>query len=130
MAEKKAAMALIVEDEEPIRELLADTLWSEGYSTVEARDGLQAIALLDEMILPTHVPCVVVLDMMLPRASGLEVLEHLKQQAAYVPVVAMSASLPHLAAAQAAGTQATLAKPFDLNQLVAAVEQCAAPATN
>ncbi len=122
MLEKKGPMALVVEDEKPIRELVADTLWHEGYSILEARDGQQAINLLDEVVLPTAAPCVVVLDMMTPRVSGLGVLEHLKACGAKLPVVAMSANPMQLAAARAVGTQATLAKPFDLDQLVAVVD--------
>lgn len=121
MPEKKAPLALVVEDEESVRELIAEVLWNEGYSTVEARDGQQAIELLDEVILPSDAPCVVVLDMMLPLVSGLDVLNHLKERDARVPVVAVSAASMPLAAARATGTNATLAKPFDLNQLVAVV---------
>ena len=78
MPATKAPLALVVDDEESVRELLAEVLWQEGYSTVEARDGQQAIEILDELILPSEIPCVVLLDMMLPRVSGLGVLDHLK----------------------------------------------------
>ena len=64
---------------------------------------------------------------MLPQVSGLGVLDHLKECGSKLPVVAMSASLPALAAARAAGTQATVAKPFDLNHLVTVVECYADP---
>jgi CheY-like chemotaxis protein len=121
MPEKKVPLALVVEDEESVRELVAEVLWNEGYSTVQARDGQQAIELLDEVILPSDVPCVILLDVMMPWVSGLDVLKHLKERGSKLPVVAMSASPMHLAAAQAAGTQATLTKPFDLDQLVAVV---------
>lgn len=125
MADRKAATALIVEDDQRIRELLAYALSNEGYSALRAQDGWRAIQLLDELILPSNVPCVILLDMMLPRVSGLGVLEHLREQGAKLPVVAMSASPMHLAAAQAAGTNATLAKPFDLDDLLKVVaEHC------
>jgi CheY-like chemotaxis protein len=124
MPATKAALALVVEDEDAARELVTEVLWDEGYSTVEARDCRQAIEILDELILPADIPCVVLLDMALPQASGLGVLDHLKERGADLPVVAMSASVPALAAARSAGTQATLAKPFDLNQLVAVLENC------
>jgi CheY-like chemotaxis protein len=129
MLEQKASLALVVEDDEPIRALVADTLWDEGYAVLEAQDGQQAIELLDELILPSDVPCVILLDMMLPRVSGLGVLDHLKERGSKLPVVAMSANLPALAAARAAGTQGTVAKPFDLNHLVAVVECYADPMT-
>jgi two-component system, NtrC family, response regulator AtoC len=122
MPTTKTALALVVEDEDSARELLTEVLWHEGYATVEARDCRQAIEVLDELILPSDIPCVVLLDMMLPQASGLGVLDHLKERGADLPVVAMSGSGPALAAARAAGTQGTLAKPFDLDQLVAMVD--------
>ena len=127
---EKSPVALVVEDDESVRELLADVLSDEGYSTLEARDGEEALQLLDEVILPAKVPCVVLLDMMLPDVSGLGVLDHLKAQGAQVPVVAISANMTQVAAARAAGTRAALAKPFDLNQLVALVAHSCAPANN
>lgn len=125
MPDQKAPTALVVEDDQRIRELVADTLSNEGYSVLRAQDGWQAIQLLDDLILPSAVPCVILLDMMLPRVSGLGVLDHLRNRGATLPVVAMSASPMHLAAAQAAGTHATLAKPFDLDDLLGVVaEHC------
>ena len=117
----KPPLALVVEDDESVRELLTDVLAGEGYSILQAQDGEEAMQLLDELILPANVPCVVLLDMMLPDVSGVGVLDHLRAQGAQVPVVAMSASMAQVAAARAAGTRAALAKPFDLNQLVALV---------
>src|SRR3982751_4968102 len=102
MPAKKAPLALVVEDEESVQELVAEVLWNEGYSTVEARDGQQAIEILDELILPSDIPCVVLLDMMLPQVSGLRVLHHLKERGSDLPVVAMSASRLALAAARSA----------------------------
>ena len=127
MPATKAALALVVEDEDSARELLTEVLWHEGYTTVEARDSRQAIEILDELILPSDIPCVVLLDLMLPQSSGLGVLDHLKERGANLPVVAMSGSGPALAAAHAAGTQATVAKPFDLDHLLAVVECYAHP---
>jgi CheY-like chemotaxis protein len=62
--------------------------------------------------------------MMLPKAGGLEVLGHLSEQGAYVPVVAMSASRHKLQAAIQAGVQETLPKPFDLDKLLQVVGRC------
>ena len=130
MPATKAALALVVDDEDAARELLTEVLWHEGYATVEARDSRQAIEILDDLILPSELPCVVLLDVMLAQSSGLGVLKHLKERGADLPVVAMSGSGPALAAARAAGTRATVAKPFDLNHLVAVVECYADPVAN
>ena len=66
---------------------------------------------------------VVLLDMMLPHESGMEVLRHLAARGADIPVVAMSASNRHLATALTSGVQAILAKPFELERLRALVER-------
>ena len=65
--------------------------------------------------------------MMLPRVDGAAVLRHLTERGEGVPVVAMSASPQHLAAAAASGAQVTLAKPFDLAELLAVVERYCPP---
>src|SRR5688572_13022943 len=74
----KPPLALVVEDDEPLRALLTDVLAGEGYSILQARDGEEAMQLLDEVILPANVPCVMLLDMMLPDVSGVGVLDHLR----------------------------------------------------
>jgi DNA-binding response OmpR family regulator len=73
----KPPLALVVEDDEPLRALLTEVLADEGYSILQARDGEEAMQLLDELILPANVPCVMLLDMMLPDVSGVGVLNHL-----------------------------------------------------
>jgi DNA-binding response OmpR family regulator len=60
----------------------------------------------------------VLLDVMLPRLDGVQVLRSLAEQRSAPPVVAMSASPQHLHAAIAAGAEATLSKPFELNELL------------
>ena len=88
---------------------------------MEARDGGEAIRALEENRPPAGHLCVVLLDMMLPSVDGMSVLHHLAALGAYVPVVAMSASREHLLQAAAAGAQVTVAKPFDLDSLLAVV---------
>ena len=64
----------------------------------------------------------VLLDLMLPDTDGVHVLEQLAAPCGRVPVIAMSASGRHLAAAQSAGADAVLPKPFHLDRLVDLVE--------
>jgi len=120
-------IVLVVEDEPAIRDFLADALRLEGYQVLGAEDGLQAVEMLDRQILPSDQPCAVLLDMMLPRVDGLDVLQHLDERGCQVPVVAMSASREHLAAAQAAGADAVLTKPFDLDHLLDVVVRFCIP---
>lgn len=108
---------LVVEDEPAIRALLVEFLSDEGYAVEGARDGQEALRLLDERG-PSGWPSVVLLDMMLPRMDGAELLRRLRARGLAVPVVAMSASHEALTTALAAGARAAVAKPFDLDGLL------------
>lgn len=79
---------LLVEDEEPLRLVLRDLLERDGYTVVEASDGVQA---LDEM--DRSAPDAVVLDLNLPRLDGFAVLKHLRARpaTARVPVLVLTA---------------------------------------
>jgi two-component system, OmpR family, response regulator ResD len=68
---------LVVDDERTIADVVARYLEHAGYETRVARDGEAALALAAE-----HAPDRVVLDLMLPRVDGLEVMRRLRQQAA------------------------------------------------
>jgi CheY-like chemotaxis protein len=119
---------LLVEDEPAVRELTADILRDEGYDVVEARDGLEALQVIDEHVPFSEHAAVVLLDLMLPKVSGLQVLTHLRQtNDGATPVVAMSASGAHLSQAAMAGANATLAKPFDLSSLLDVIARYCAP---
>ncbi len=114
---------LIVEDESPVRELLAYVLRDEGHDVVEARDGAEALRLLAGYPEPPANVCLILLDMMLPRTGGLQVLQYLAEQGLRVPVIAMSASRRHLQAATAHGARDVVPKPFDLEAVLAIVER-------
>jgi CheY-like chemotaxis protein len=122
---------LVVEDEPPVRELLAYVLRDEGHEVVEARDGAEALSVLDSYVGGAADICIILLDMMLPRVGGLQVLQHLAERGIYIPVIAMSASRRHLEEAETRGAHGVLPKPFDLDAVLAAVEHtCARNHTN
>ena len=109
---------LIVEDEESIREALRDALLSEGYEVLTAADGTQGLALgLKED------PDLVVLDLMLPKLNGTEVLRTLREGGSQVPVLCLTAKsaerdrVAHLVA----GADDYVTKPFSTDELVARV---------
>ncbi|HSA54227.1 MAG TPA: ATPase, T2SS/T4P/T4SS family [Gemmatimonadaceae bacterium] len=79
---------LLVEDEEPLRHVLRDLLEREGYTVVEAGDGIQALDELDR-----SAPDAVVLDLNLPRLDGYGFLSHLRARAgtAHLPVLVLTA---------------------------------------
>jgi type II secretory ATPase GspE/PulE/Tfp pilus assembly ATPase PilB-like protein len=79
---------LLVEDEEPLRRVLKDLLEREGFSVIEAADG---VAALDEV--DRSAPDVLVLDLNLPRLDGYGVLSHLRARnsTASIPVLVLTA---------------------------------------
>ena len=109
-------LLLVVEDDEPIRRLVAAIVLDEpGLHLLEAHDGAEALAAFAKVR-----PDVVLLDLQLPGVDGLEVCRRLKAdpETAGVPVVGFSAGYNE-AGARAAGCDDFVAKPFELQDLVA-----------
>ncbi len=76
---------MIVEDEPELRQLLASYLINDGYSVVEAEDGVAAISLFGRETVD-----LVILDIMIPKIDGYGVCEYVKKQS-NVPVIFLSA---------------------------------------
>jgi DNA-binding response OmpR family regulator len=114
------SIALVVEDDPWIRLLLRDLLTDAGYAVLEASNGSAALRLVQR-----QPPALVLLDLILPEQSGLELLIELKSShaTARVPVIAVSARTDLLARA-AELADAVVAKPFDIEELLAKI--CAA----
>jgi CheY-like chemotaxis protein len=115
-----APVVLIVDDDAAIRALLRELLHEAGYASLEAADGLEAIRLLEDEALRARI-CLVLLDLNMPRADGIAVLQHLAAGRRMVPVVAMSANIGQLLEARRLGVAAALEKPFELDTLLALV---------
>ncbi|MEQ8639447.1 MAG: response regulator [Alphaproteobacteria bacterium] len=83
-----AKKVLIVEDNELNMKLFNDLLEAHGYTTLQTRDGLNALAMARE-----HQPDLILMDIQLPEVSGLEVTRQLKDDAELkaIPVVAVTA---------------------------------------
>lgn len=119
---------LIVDDEVAIREALSMFIQDEGYQTLEAADGEEGVAAARA----SADPLVVLLDFLMPRLNGVEVL-HI---AAHDPTLArhgyilLSARSPYesqkVLAAHPSLRVTALMKPFDLNELSATVAMMAA----
>jgi DNA-binding response OmpR family regulator len=114
-----AAPVLVVDDDPHLRRLLAWALEDEGIAVETAADGYEAIARLAQ-----RRPALVVLDMGLPGRDGYAVADSLR--AAYggtVPILVLTADGRAAAKAQRVGAFAYLPKPFELEELLAAVQR-------
>jgi DNA-binding response OmpR family regulator len=113
---------LVVDDEAPIRELVTHLLQADGFTVLAAPDGSTALHVVDAQ--PVGFACIL-LDLMLPDVSGLEVLGALRARGCTSPVIALSAHRLLLAAAQRAGVMVVVPKPFDGAALLAYVRGAA-----
>ena len=110
-------LVLVVEDDDWIRSLLAELLTDEGYRVLEAADGEVALRLAAE-----HTPDVIVLDLRLPRKSGLDVLTELRsaEATASTPVLVLSGEVDQLTrrllARKAQRADGVMEKPLDLGE--------------
>jgi CheY-like chemotaxis protein len=126
----KPAMAkiLLVDDDPLVRASLADVLSEDGHVVAEANngnDGLEALA--------REAFDLVVLDILMPERDGIETIRAIRKSSATLPVLAISGGsrvgwcdFLHLAAQF--GASATLAKPFEANELVCCVARLLEPA--
>ena len=109
--------ALIVEDEENLVRLLRGYLEREGFEVSEARDGLAALEAAREVI-----PDVVVLDWMLPKLDGMDVLRELRHFSdAYVIVLTARVEEVDRIVGLSTGADDYLTKPFSPGELVARI---------
>jgi CheY-like chemotaxis protein len=115
--DQKSLPILIVDDDEPTQSLLRAVLRRCGYTSEVASNGREAMALLQ-----ANTYAAVILDMMMPEVGGHEVVAFLAATSNPVPVIVCSAAGPAaLAGFDPAIVRAIVRKPFDVDQLIAAV---------
>lgn len=114
-----ATSVVIVEDEPAIREGVATALRASGYDVVEASDGEAG---LDAARRPGV--AIVLLDLMLPKMDGMQVLKELRRTHASLPVIVLTArgAEDERVAGLSAGADDYVVKPFSARELVARVE--------
>ena len=110
---------LIVDDEKPIVEILTYNLHKEGYETIEAYDGEQAITLA-----LTQKPDLILLDIMLPKVDGLTVCKRIRHTLTNVPILILSAKDEEIdkILGLELGADDYITKPFSVRELVARVK--------
>jgi two-component system, OmpR family, phosphate regulon response regulator PhoB len=114
---------LVVEDEESIRELLVLGLEEEGYEVISVADGQAALAKCQasESQLQDFPFDLIVLDLMLPKVSGLDLCRFLRYQGNHVPILIVSAKTTETdrVLGLEVGADDYISKPFSMRELVA-----------
>ena len=105
---------LVVEDDPRLREAIVDTLMLKRYEVTEAKNGKEAVVLLQEIQ-----PDLVLTDINMPEMTGLELLAYIKQEHPWLPVLLMTAygDVSQAVQAMQQGADDYLMKPFELREL-------------
>lgn len=117
---------LLVEDEHLFADMICKALVAFGHDVVRARNGKEALRLYNAQTVS-----LVLADLIMPDMEGVELIVALRKAHPAVKVIAMSGGgriqpTIYLAIAQQVGAVKTLAKPFPLEKLRAAVQECLA----
>ena len=112
---------LVVDDDPAIAALIAEVLTDEGYTARLAYDAASALA-----VIAAQVPALILTDLLLPGMSGLELLRMVRARGhADLPIILVTTAADR--AADLTDAAAFLAKPFDIDELLACVARYVSP---
>lgn len=116
---------LITDDDRDFRETLCGVFEPRGFRTLSAGDGTEALRIVE-----TEAVHLLLIDMHMPKLTGLETLRRVRQRHLVLPCILMSARLDErlTAAALAESAFAVLAKPIRFTEIMTRVEQALAAA--
>lgn len=113
-----AATILVVEDDPHIQQTLRSYLEVEGFTVLSAEDGMQGLNLFRR-----HNPALIILDIMLPKLDGLEVLQQIRRESeVYVLLLTAKSDEMDRVIGLTVGADDYLTKPFSPRELVARVK--------
>jgi DNA-binding NtrC family response regulator len=122
------ARILIIDDDPPLRGVLAEALSRAGHEVSMAEDGRQGIEMFRAA--PADV---VVTDLIMPGQEGLETIMQLRSEFPAVPIIAMSGGMVnsslYLNMARRFGALQTLSKPFTADEILGAIGEALKPKT-
>ena len=112
---------LVVDDDDDVRTMLCTVLSAEGYSASGATDGVDAL----DRLRGNELPAMLVVDLMMPRMGGEELLREMTREAALasIPIVIMSGHPKARPLHLPATVSAWLVKPVELDELLTVVQR-------
>jgi CheY-like chemotaxis protein len=115
-------LVLVVEDDDPLRDMMCDLLRMSGFQTVGCRDGQEGLNAAISLR-----PSVVTLDLHMPGMDGVEVLDRLAsdEKTASLPVVVVSAYASDRRLRSRDQVKSVIQKPFSIDELCRKVKQAA-----
>ena len=110
---------MVVEDDTNTRRLTCDVLKENGYEPIEAKDGIEALDLLDEI----HVD-LIIMDIMMPRMDGYELCETLRKAGFNMPVIMVTARETAFDKKRGfiKGTDDYMVKPVDEEEMILRIQ--------
>ena len=124
MNQKRIKKILVVDDESSITDLVYSILTEKGYEVTTAKDGKEGLKVFESVK-----PDLVITDIVMPDMEGIEFMRSLVKMRKALPIIVMSGNVlgtKFLETARIFGAQATLRKPFAIQELlevIAAVEK-------
>src|SRR5689334_12354406 len=121
---------LVIDDDEAVRYAISRVARQAGFAVALAANGEEGLDLLDRVS-----PALVITDLIMPEKEGLETIRELRQRRPDLPIIAISGGgrlvgRDFLDVARKLGAQEALAKPFEPEDLVAAVNRQLRPVTS
>lgn len=119
---RKRKTVLVVDDSITVRKVTTSILSRNGLDVITAKNGLEAIELLQ-----THIPDVILLDIEMPKMDGFEVATHIRSQEPPVrdiPIIMITSRIgdKHRSRAEKIGVNEYLCKPFQEKNLLATID--------
>jgi CheY-like chemotaxis protein len=113
-------LILIVEDDAAVGSMIDDYLVGAGYRTARAEDGREAVQQVSDVR-----PDLIVMDLMMPRLTGGEAARELRGDplTTKIPILGISAVADVTSIAELLPIDSVLPKPFDLDDLLSAIQQ-------
>ena len=110
------AVLLIAEDEKDMQNIIVDFMKQGGHSCILANDGVEALSILENNTVD-----LIILDIMMPKIDGLEVLRSFRQTGKTTPVLFLTAkdAVPDRVKGLDSGANDYLVKPFSFEELMA-----------